>query len=66
MEALQTLCWIVLVFIVVYTMLYWTAFIFWGFESELGTLVCIMALYLFGLAIPIAFYLICAVQGIFT
>ena len=65
MEALQTLCWIVLVFIIVYTMLYWTAFIFWGIESELGTLVCIMALYLFGLAIPIAFYLVCAVQGIF-
>lgn len=66
MEALQTLCWIVLIFIIVYTMLYWTAFIFWGIESQFGTLFCIMALYLFGLAIPIAFYLICAVQGIIT
>ncbi len=66
MEALQTLCWIVLVFIVVYTMLYWTTFIFWGIESQFGTLFCIAALYLLGLAIPIAFYLVCAVQGIFT
>lgn len=66
MEALQTLCWIVLMFIVVYTMLYWTAFIFWRIKSHFGTLVCIMALFLLGLAIPIAFYMICAVQGFFA
>lgn len=66
MEALQTLCWIALVFIVIYAMLYLTTLIFWGIESKFGTLFCILALYLFGLAMPIAFCLICAVQGIFT